>query len=57
MSVDDLAPCVARSSTAMVLNMQDKLDQVFHKEGFQLHVPSQCSEIIGSVLSFSCFLK
>ena len=33
MAVDALAPCVARSSAAMGLTMQDRRVLVFHKEG------------------------
>ena len=35
MAADALAPCVARSSAAMLLIMQDKLIFVFHEEGYQ----------------------
>ena len=34
MAVDVLAPCVARPSAAVVLNMGDKHVLVFYKEGF-----------------------
>ena len=37
MDADALAPCVARSSATMVLNLQHKQVIVFHKEWFQLH--------------------
>ena len=36
MAVDDLAPCVARSSEAMVLIAQYKQALVFQEEEFQL---------------------
>ena len=35
-----LAPCITRSSAAMVLAMQDKQVFVFHKVGFQIWVPT-----------------
>ena len=37
----NLAPCIAKSSTTIVLTMQDKQIICFRKEGFQLPVPSQ----------------
>ena len=40
MAADALAPCVARSSAAVVLTMHDKQVFVFHKEGVQAHSPS-----------------
>ena len=46
MAADDLAPCVARSSAAMVLTKQDKQVLIYHKDTFQLPVPSQWWEII-----------
>ena len=45
MAPDALAPCVARPSEAMVLNMQDKWVLVFHKGRFQPPAPSQFWEI------------
>ena len=36
MAADDLAPNVARSSTPMVLTMQDQQVLISHGEGFQL---------------------
>ena len=41
MTADVLAPCVAKTSAAMVLTMWDKQVFVFHMEEFQLPVPSQ----------------
>ena len=38
MVADDLAPCVARPSAAMVLTLYDKEVIVCHKEEFQLPV-------------------
>ena len=40
MAVDDLAPCIARSSASMVLTMQEKLVLIFYGEGFPLTVKS-----------------
>ena len=40
MASDALAPYVTRTSTTIVLNMQDKWVPVFHKEGFQQPAPS-----------------
>ena len=48
MAVDALAPCIARSSTAMVLNMHDNLAFVCHKEEFQLSVLCQSLEMFVS---------
>ena len=39
-AADALATCVARSSAAMILIMQDKQVLVIHEERFQLPVPS-----------------
>ena len=42
MTADALAPCVARSSAAMVLAIyNNKQVCVFEEEAFQLYVPSQ----------------
>ena len=46
MDADDLAPCVARSSATMVLNLQYEQVIVFHKEWFQPLVPFWCKEMI-----------
>ena len=46
MIANALLPCVAKSSAAMALNMQDKWVRVFHKEGFQLPAPFQWQEMI-----------
>ena len=37
MAADGLAPCITRTVTAMVLNIQDKYIPVFHEEGFPMH--------------------
>ena len=42
---DALAPFIPRSSAPKALAMWDKQVFVFHKEGFQLHVPSQFQEM------------
>ena len=47
MPADDLAPCATRSSAAMLLTMHGKQVIVLHQEGFLLHAPCQCGEIIG----------
>ena len=41
MAADALPPCVARSSAAMILTMQDKQALVILKEEFQQAAPSQ----------------
>ena len=41
MAIDALAPCVARTSAAVVLTMQDNKVLVFPEEEFQPPVPSQ----------------
>ena len=46
MAADALATYVARSSIAMVLNMQHKLVLVFYEDGFQETVPFKCWWII-----------
>ena len=46
MAADALAPCGSRSSTAMVLFMQDKQILVFHKEVCQQCSPQQSGEMI-----------
>ena len=50
MAEDDLAPSVARSSSAMVLTMCDRQNAVFLEEGFWLHVPFHTNMHL-------CFLK
>ena len=54
MDVDYLAPCITRSSAAMVLNFYGKQVLVFHVEAFQLLVPSQFWEMIenGNIFVF-----
>ena len=47
-SVRTVAVEVKISSTAMISTMQDKPVLVFHKEGFRLPTPFQCSEMIDS---------
>ena len=42
MAADDLAPCVIRRSTAMVLTMQNIWVLVFHGTGIPLSLPFQC---------------
>ena len=39
MAANTLAPCIARSSAAMILTMQDKWALVIYKDKFQLPVP------------------
>ena len=34
MAADDLAPCITRASTAMLLNIKDKQVVVFHEKDF-----------------------
>ena len=57
MTADDLAPCIARSSAAMVLIMEDEQIHVFHEVGFQLPVPSQCWEMKQNANIFLCILN
>ena len=57
MTADGPAPCVAGSSAAMLLTMQDKEVLVFHEEGFQLFSPSKYWELIGNANMFLHFLK
>ena len=45
MAADDLATQGARSSTTMVLDLQDKRIRVIHEESFQLPVPFNFWEI------------
>ena len=42
MAVDALAPCVARSSVAIVLAAYNNWVLDFHVDEFQLPVPSEC---------------
>ena len=46
MTLDILAPSVARTSAAMILTKHDKRVLIFRVEGFQLPAPSQYREII-----------
>ena len=48
---DALAPAITRSSTGMVLTMQDKRVLVFHMELFQTPLPSQCLGMIENVIT------
>ena len=43
---DALAPCIRRSSTTIMLNIEDQHVLAFHKVKFQLSVPSQFRETI-----------
>ena len=52
MPADALAPCVARSSAAMVLAMRNGQVLVFHEEGFQLPVSCQCRGLTEDVNMF-----
>ena len=52
MVVDALAPCVARSSSTIVLNMQDKWNLGFCKEGFQLPVPFTVEKLLKMQIYF-----
>ena len=45
MATDTLAPCVARTSAAKALTMQDPQIVLFHKEVFQLPVSNQFQEM------------
>ena len=44
MAADALAPCVARTSAAMVLNKRNKQVLVFYEQGFQLACDNQSVE-------------
>ena len=57
MAADDLAPSVARPSATMVLIMRDKWIRVFHKEGFQLPLQSECCELRENTTLFLYFLN
>ena len=35
---DALTPCIARSSTAMILTARDKQGPAFHEKGFQIYL-------------------
>ena len=56
MAADALVTCVARSSAAMVLNMEDKWVLVLYEEGFQLIVPPQYWKMTANTNTFS-YLK
>ena len=50
--------CVARSSAAILLTVQDKQIIVFHEERFQQSAPSQCWKIIDTKIQiYFCFRK
>ena len=55
MAADALAPCVTKSSAAMVLIMQDEHVLVFHEEGFQQPAPSPFWEMMENVNISLCF--
>ena len=57
MAVNALAPCVARSSAATALTMQDKQILILCWDEFQLPVLSQHQEMIANTNVFLCFLK
>ena len=46
MAADALAPCVIGSLGAMVLTVQDQQVLVFHKEKFQLPLPTLFQEVL-----------
>ena len=48
-AADALAPCITRSSAAMVLHTQNRHFIVFHEEGFQV--------LKNGANMFLCFLK
>ena len=50
MAADALAPCAARTSATMILNMQDKRVFVVHEQGFP--VAHQYCEIIENAITF-----
>ena len=51
-AADALAPCVAKTSAAMVLNVSNKKVLVFNEEAFQQVLPTPCQwwEIIENVI-------
>ena len=55
MAAEALAPCVARTSAAMVLNMQNKQVFAFYEERFHLRQPYQCWERIDNANIILCF--
>ena len=57
MAADALAPFITRSSAIIILTMQDKWVLVFHEEEFQVHLPSECWEIIKNANIFLSFPK
>ena len=55
MVADALAPCIAMSSTTMLLTTtSDKQVFVFHKEGFQLPLPFQFYKMAENANIFLC---
>ena len=52
MAADALAPCIARTSSAMVLTMQDNCILVFYEERCRLPAPSQCVDMTVSNIGF-----
>ena len=57
LAADALAPCVARSSAAMLFNVHNRWVLIFHEEGVQPAVPSQCWAMIGNINIFCIFPK
>ena len=57
MATDALAPCVAKSSAAMVLTTRNLCVLVFHVEAFQRHTPSQYEEMIENEKYIFIFFK
>ena len=55
-TVDALAPCVARTSAPMILIMNNKPVLVLREEGFQLPVSCKCVRMIKILDTFLCFL-
>ena len=49
--------CPAMLSTSMALTAKYKLVLALHMEGFQLHVPTQCSEMIEDANVLSHFMQ
>ena len=56
-AADALPPYITRTSSAMILKIQDKLIHIFHKEGLQLPAPSQWWVIKENVNMFLCLLE
>ena len=56
MVVDALAPCVARTSAAMILIVWNRQVLVLLKDGFQLPVSYQCGQMAENVYICLCSL-